>query len=88
MFSRGRERLRCGRERPTGGARTSWRGARTAEGGGTHGSAEGAHGLGGAHGCHANVFRRTDGRTDDRTMAAGASVTWMHCSVLSEVTWG
>jgi hypothetical protein len=26
-------------------------------------------------GCHANVFRRTDGRTDDRTMAAGASVT-------------
>jgi hypothetical protein len=31
---------------------------------------------------------RTDGRTDDRTMAAGASVTWTHCSVLFEVTWG
>jgi hypothetical protein len=27
------------------------------------------------HGCHADVFRRTDGRTDDRTMAAGASMT-------------
>jgi hypothetical protein len=36
------------------------------------------------HGCHADVFRRTD----DRTMAAGASVTWTHCSVLFEVTWG
>jgi hypothetical protein len=35
-------------------------------------------------GCHADVF----GRTDDRTMAAGASVTWTHCSVLFEVTWG
>jgi hypothetical protein len=35
-------------------------------------------------GCHADVF----GRTDGRTMAAGASVTWMHCSVLFEVTWG
>jgi hypothetical protein len=36
------------------------------------------------------VVTRTfsDGRTDDRTMAAGASVTWMHCSVLFEVTWG
>jgi hypothetical protein len=31
---------------------------------------------------------RTDGRTDDRTMAAGSSVTWMHCSVRYEVTWG
>jgi hypothetical protein len=31
---------------------------------------------------------QTDGRTDNRTMAAGASVTWMHCSVLFEVTWG
>jgi hypothetical protein len=31
---------------------------------------------------------RTDGRTDDRTMAVGASVTWTHCSVLFEVTWG
>jgi hypothetical protein len=31
---------------------------------------------------------RTDGRTDGRTMAAGASVTWTHCSVLFEVTWG
>jgi hypothetical protein len=31
---------------------------------------------------------RTDGRTDDRTMATGASVTWTHCSVLFEVTWG
>jgi hypothetical protein len=40
------------------------------------------------HGCHADVFGRTDGRTDDRTMAAAASVTWTHCSVLSEVTWG
>jgi hypothetical protein len=39
-------------------------------------------------GCHADVFGRTDGRTDDRTMAAGASVTWTHCSVLFEVTWG
>jgi hypothetical protein len=28
-----------------------------------------------------------DGRTDDRTMAAGAFVTWTHCSVLFEVTW-
>jgi hypothetical protein len=36
------------------------------------------------HGSHADVF----GRTDDRTMAAGASVTWTHCSVLFEVTWG
>jgi hypothetical protein len=26
-------------------------------------------------GCHADVFGRTNGRTDDRTMAAGASVT-------------
>jgi hypothetical protein len=25
---------------------------------------------------------------DDRTMAAGASVTWAHYSVLFEVTWG
>jgi hypothetical protein len=31
---------------------------------------------------------QTDGRTDDPTMAAGASVTWTHCSVLFEVTWG
>jgi hypothetical protein len=31
---------------------------------------------------------QTDGRTDDRTMAAGASVTWTHCSALFEVTWG
>jgi hypothetical protein len=29
----------------------------------------------------------TDGRMDGRTMAAGASVTWTHCSVLIEVTW-
>jgi hypothetical protein len=29
-----------------------------------------------------------NGRTDGRTMAAGASVTWTHCSVLFEVTWG
>jgi hypothetical protein len=34
-------------------------------------------------GCHEDVF----GRTDDWTMAAGASVTWTHCSVLFEVTW-
>jgi hypothetical protein len=32
--------------------------------------------------------RRTDERTDDQTMAAGASVTWTHCSVLFEVTKG
>jgi hypothetical protein len=31
---------------------------------------------------------RTDKRTNDRTMAAGAFVTWTHCSVLFEVTWG
>jgi hypothetical protein len=40
--------------------------------------------------CHTGLSRgsfRTDGRTDDRTMAAGASVTWTHCSVLFEVTW-
>jgi hypothetical protein len=30
----------------------------------------------------------SDGRTNDRTMAAGASVTWTHYSVLFEVTWG
>jgi hypothetical protein len=30
----------------------------------------------------------TDRRTDGRTMAVGASVTWMHCSVRYEVTWG
>jgi hypothetical protein len=35
-----------------------------------------------SQGCHADVFGRTDGRTDDWTMAAGASVTWTHCSVL------
>jgi hypothetical protein len=36
------------------------------------------------------VVTRTysDGRTDDRTMAVGAFVTWTHCSVLFEVTWG
>jgi hypothetical protein len=36
------------------------------------------------------VVTRTfsDGRTDGRTMAMGASVTWTHCSVLFEVTWG
>jgi hypothetical protein len=36
------------------------------------------------------VVTRTfsDGQTDDRTMAAGASVTWTHCSILFEVTWG
>jgi hypothetical protein len=27
-------------------------------------------------------------QTDDRTMAVEASVTWTHCSVLFEVTWG
>jgi hypothetical protein len=31
---------------------------------------------------------RTDGRTDDWKMAARVSVTWTHCSVLFEVTWG
>jgi hypothetical protein len=37
----------------------------------------------------ARVVKRTfsDGRTDGRTMAAGASVTWTHCSVIFEVTW-
>jgi hypothetical protein len=30
---------------------------------------------------------QTDGQTDGRTMAARASVTWTHCSVLFEVTW-
>jgi hypothetical protein len=30
----------------------------------------------------------TDGRTDDRTMAAGSSVTWTHYSVRYKVTWG
>jgi hypothetical protein len=30
----------------------------------------------------------TDGRTDGRTMAAGSSVTWTHCSVRYEVTRG
>jgi hypothetical protein len=36
------------------------------------------------------VVTRTfsDGRTDNRTMAAGAFVTWTHCSILFEVTWG
>jgi hypothetical protein len=29
---------------------------------------------------------RTDGWTDDRTMAAGASMTWTHYSILFEVT--
>jgi hypothetical protein len=28
-----------------------------------------------------------DERTDGRTMAAGSSVTWTHCSVRYEVTW-
>jgi hypothetical protein len=26
--------------------------------------------------------------TDDRTMATGSSVTWTHCNVRYEVTWG
>jgi hypothetical protein len=30
---------------------------------------------------------RTDRQTDGRTMVAGASVTWKHCSVLFEITW-
>jgi hypothetical protein len=34
-------------------------------------------------GCHAD----DNGRTDGRTMAAGSSVTWTHCSVRYEVTW-
>jgi hypothetical protein len=35
------------------------------------------------------VVTRTimDGRTDTRTMAAGSSMTWTHCSVCYEVTW-
>jgi hypothetical protein len=35
-------------------------------------------------GCHAD----DNGWTDGRTMAAGASVTWTHCSIFYEVTWG
>jgi hypothetical protein len=37
-------------------------------------------------GHHSTDVTRTfsDGRTDDWTMAAGASVTWTHCSVLFE----
>jgi hypothetical protein len=34
-------------------------------------------------GCHAD----DSGRTDGRTMAAGSSVSWTHCSVSYEVTW-
>jgi hypothetical protein len=36
------------------------------------------------------VVTRTfsDGRTDDRMLAVGVPVTWTHCSVLFEVTWG
>jgi hypothetical protein len=30
----------------------------------------------------------TDARMDARTMAVGSSVTWTHCSVRYEVTWG
>jgi hypothetical protein len=37
-----------------------------------------------SQGCHAD----DNGRTDGRTMAVGASVTWTHCRVLFEVTWG
>jgi hypothetical protein len=33
-------------------------------------------------GCHAD----NNGRTDDRTMAAGPPVTWTHCSIRYEVT--
>jgi hypothetical protein len=40
------------------------------------------------HGCHADVFERTNGWTDDQTMAAGASVTWTHCSVLLKLPGG
>jgi hypothetical protein len=38
-------------------------------------------------GCHADDIGWTDGRTDGRMMAAGASVTGTHCSVLFGVTW-
>jgi hypothetical protein len=34
--------------------------------------------------CHADDSRRTDART----MVAGSSVTWTHCNVRYEVTWG
>jgi hypothetical protein len=46
--------------------------------------------CGRSRGGRARVVTRTfsDGRTDDRTMAVGASVTWTHCSVLFEVTSG
>jgi hypothetical protein len=37
-----------------------------------------------AQGCHTDDI----GRTDGRTIAAGASVTWTQCSILFEVTWG
>jgi hypothetical protein len=35
-------------------------------------------------GCHAD----DNGRTDGRMMAVGSFVTWTHCSVRAEVTWG
>jgi hypothetical protein len=57
---------------PDGGADGGGRGARREQ--------MGADGQG----CHADVF----GRTDDRMMAVGASMTWTHCSILFEVTWG
>jgi hypothetical protein len=39
-------------------------------------------------GCHADDNGWTDGWTDARTMAVGSSVTWTHCSIRYEVTWG
>jgi hypothetical protein len=40
--------------------------------------------AGRTHGCYTD----DNGRTGNRTMAAGSSVTWTHSSVRYEVTWG
>jgi hypothetical protein len=39
-------------------------------------------------GCHVDDSGRTNKQTDGRTMAIGSSMTWTHCSVRYEVTWG
>jgi hypothetical protein len=43
---------------------------------------KGLNGMPDGQGCHAD----NSGRTDGRTMAAGSSVTWTHCSIHYEVT--